>query len=78
MADGTGVRLQEPKGLDLGKADMRWDLASVEENNPFEPVRLWAKKSWNKIRENLENRLGYDRLKLLFSDGEPGIEEALL
>ena len=78
MADGTGVRLQEPKGLDPGKADMRWDLASVEENNPFEPVGLWAKKSWSKIRENLENRLVYDRLKLLFSDAEPGIEEALL
>ena len=78
MVDGTGVRLQGPKGVDLGRADMRWALDSQEENRPFEPVGLWVKKSWGKTREDLENRLNYDHLEVLFSDGESGIEEALL
>ncbi len=38
MVDGTKVRLQGPKGIDLCRVDMRWALASVEENKPFESV----------------------------------------
>lgn len=78
MVDDTRVRLQGDKGKDLGRTEMRWALASMEENEPFEPVGFWVKKSWNKIKEDLENRLDYKRVEVFFSDGEPGIEEALL
>jgi len=78
MVDGTKIRLQGPRGVNLGRADMRWALASVEENKPFEPVGFWVKKCWKKIKEDLENHLNCKRLEVLFSDGEPGIEEVLL
>ncbi|MEA1964117.1 MAG: hypothetical protein U9O41_03205 [Candidatus Aerophobetes bacterium] len=78
MVDGTGVRLQGYKGTKMGKSEMRWALASLGENEPFEPVGFWINKSWNKIKKDLEARLNYDHLEVLFSDGGPGIEEALL
>ena len=78
MVDGTGVRLQGYKGANLGKGEMRWALASLGENEPFEPVGFWIDKSWREIKKDLENRLNYKRLEILFSDGGPGIEEALL
>jgi hypothetical protein len=78
MVDGTGVRLQGYKGANLGKGEMRWALASLGENESFEPVGFWIDKSWRKIKRDLEDRLDYKRLEILFSDGEPAIEEALL
>lgn len=78
MVDGTGVRLQGYKGTDLGKGEMRWALTSLGENKPFELAGFWIDESWWKIKRDLENRLDYDRLEVLFSDGGPGIEEALL
>jgi len=78
MVDGTGVRLQGYKGKNLGKGEMRWALASVGEKEPFEVVGFWIDRSWREIKQDLENRLDYKRLEVLFSDGGPGIEEAFL
>jgi hypothetical protein len=78
MVDGTGVRLQGYKGSNLGMGEMRWALASLGEKEPFEPVGFWIDKSWREIKKDLGDRLDYKRLEILFSDGEPGIEEALL
>lgn len=78
MVDGTGVRLQGHKGIDLGNGEMRWAMASLEEGKPFEPVGFWIDKSWKEIRKDLDKRLDYGRLEVLFSDGGAGIEEALL
>lgn len=78
MVDGTGVRLQGYRGANLGRGEMRWALASLGEHKSFEPVGFWIGKSWQYIKKDLENRLDYKRLEVLFSDGGPGIEEALL
>jgi len=78
MVDGTGVRLQGYRGINLGKGEMRWALASLGEDEPFETVGFWIDKSWKEIKKDLENRLDYELLEVLFSDGGPGIEEAFL
>lgn len=78
MVDGTAIRLQGPGGENLGKGQMRWALASRSESEPFELVGVWVQKSWEQIRMDLDNRLDYTRLEVLFSDGGPGIVEALL
>jgi len=78
MVDGTKVHLQGPKGKDLGQADMRWALASVGPGKPFEPVGFYIGQGWAAIRRDLEKRLAYDKLEVLFSDGGPGVEENLL
>jgi len=78
MVDGTDVRLQGPGGQDLGTGQMRWALASLAENQPFELVGLWVQKSWQQIRQDLDKRLDYTRLEILFSDGGSGIIQALL
>ena len=78
MVDGTKVHLQGPKGKDLGQTEMRWALASVGPGKPFEPVGFWIGKGWAAIRQDLEKRLAYGNLEVLFSDGGPGVEENLL
>lgn len=78
MADGTPVKLQGPGGQDLGKAEMRWTLASLGSGHPFELVGFWIGDDWGTIRQDLEKRLDYDKLQILFSDGGPGILENLL
>jgi transposase-like protein len=78
MVDGTGVRYQGPRGARRPKGTMRWALASLGEGEPFEPVGFWVQQSWKDIRKDLEQRLNYEGLEVLISDGEPGIEEALL
>jgi len=78
MVDGTKVHLQGRKGKDLGQAEMRWALASVGPGKPFEPVGFWIGKGWAAIRQDLEKRLSYGNLEVLFSDGGPGVEENLL
>ena len=49
-----------------------------EKNESFEPVGFWIDKGWKEIKKDLEDRLDYKRLEILFSDGGPGIEETLL
>lgn len=79
MVDGTKVRLQgvDKKGHGR-KVEMRWALGTLEENGKFELVGIWIDKSWQKIRRDLNQRLNYSNLEVLFSDGGPGIEENLL
>ena len=78
LVDGTKVHLQGKKGKDLGQAQMRWALASEGVGKPFEPVGFWIDTSWKHIRKDLAKRLNYGKLRVLFSDGEPGIAENLL
>lgn len=78
MVDGTEVRLQGTGGIDLGKKEMRWALASLGPGKPFEPVGFWIDRKWDEIRKELEDRLDYSKLEVLFSDGGPGIEQNLL
>lgn len=78
MVDGTKVRLQENRGANVGLGEMRWALASLGENQPFEPVGFWIDNSWKDIKQDLVKRLDYSRMEVLFSDGGPGIEEAFL
>lgn len=78
MVDGTKVRLQENRGANVGLGEMRWALASLGENQPFEPVGFWIDDSWKDIKQDLMKRLDYSRMEVLFSDGGPGIEEAFL
>ena len=78
LVDGTKVHLQGKKGKDLGQVEMRWALASEGEGKPFEPVGFWIDTSWKSIRKDLAKRLNYANLRVLFSDGEAGIEKNLL
>ena len=78
MVDGTKVHLQVTGGIDLGQAEMRWALASEGPGHPFEPVGFWIGEGWTAIRQDLEKRLAYEKIEVLFSDGGPGIEENLL
>jgi hypothetical protein len=78
MVDGTKVHLQGPRGIDLGTKEMRWALASLGPGHKFEPVGFWIGKEWAEIHKDLEKRLNYRKLEVLFSDGGPGITENLL
>jgi hypothetical protein len=78
LVDGTKVHLQGSKGEDRGQAEMRWALASLGAQSRFEPVGFWVNTRWAEIRQDLNRRLNYPKLKVLFSDGGPGIEENLL
>ncbi len=78
VVDGTKVHLQGPAGKDLGQVEMRWALASVGSPSRFEPVGFWIDTEWAEIRKELEDRLDYQKLEVLFSDGGSGIEENLL
>jgi len=78
LVDGTKVHLQGLAGKDLGHVEMRWAMASVGSLSRFEPVGFWIDTEWREIRKELEERLDYSRLEVLFSDGGPGIAESLL
>lgn len=78
LADGTKVHLQGSAGKDLGQVEMRWAMASLGTPGRFEPVGFWIDTEWSEIRKELENRLDYHKLEVLFCDGAMGIEENLL
>jgi hypothetical protein len=78
IVDGTKVHLQGPLGQDLGQVEMRLALASVGGLKRFEPVGFWIDTHWAQIRKDLQARMDYDKLEVLFCDGGPGIEESLL
>ena len=78
LVDGTKVHLQGSSGEDLGQAEMRWALASLGPHSRFEPVGFWINTTWAQIRQELQQRLDYEKIEVLFSDGGPGIEENLL
>lgn len=78
VVDGTKVHLQGPLGRDLGAVEMRWAMASLGSLSRFEPVGFWIDTEWAEIRRELEGRLAYEKLEVLFSDGGFGIAEHLL
>lgn len=78
VADGTKVHLQGPLGKDLGQVEMRWAMASLGSLSRFEPVGFWIDTEWAEIRKELEERMDYQKLEVLFCDGGRGIEENLL
>jgi hypothetical protein len=78
VVDGTKVHLQGPLGQDLGQVEMRWALASLGPLSRFEPLGFWIDTDWAEIRKDLEERLDYQKLEVLFSDGGPGINDNLL
>jgi len=78
MADSTMVQLQSYKGMDLGQHPLSWVLASTSTSKPFDIVGVWIDRSWKKIAGDLEARLDYTKLEVLFSDGEPDLIRALL
>jgi hypothetical protein len=78
LVDGTGIHLQGNRGVDIGQKRMRWALASTGVNQPFDIVGVWVDKSWEAIARDLKERLKYDNLEVLISDGGPGIENYLL
>jgi len=79
MVDGSKVRLQElGKNGHSRKVEMRWALASLGEQDKFDLVGMWIDTPWNEIRQDLEHRLNYSKLEVLFSDGGSGIEENLV
>jgi len=78
MVDGMKVHLQVQGGNDIGMREMRWALASQGPKQPFEPVGFWINREWDEIRKDLEERLNYEKLEVLFADGGPGIEQNLL
>ena len=57
---------------------MRWDLVSKGVGHPFDFTGIWIDRSWEQIAEDLKDRLSYENLEVLFSDGGPGIIENLL
>jgi len=57
---------------------MRWALASEGVKRRFEPVGFWVAKDWGFIRKDLQERLDYKKLEVLFSDGDPEIDDNLL
>jgi len=76
MVDGTKVRRQA-RGTSLEPAEMRWAWASEGVGKPFELIGFWIGKDWKTIRRDLSRRLDYGRLRMLFADGGPGIEDNL-
>jgi len=76
MVDGTKVHLQAG-GYSLGTSELRWAWAAEREGQPFELIGFWVGKDWSAIRRDLDGRLNYRRLRMLFSDGGSGIEESL-
>lgn len=77
MADGTKVHLQEHRGKDAGQKQLRWVFASTGVGQPFDIVGIWVDKSWEYIARDLKKRLAYQKMEILFSDGEPGIANLL-
>lgn len=74
MVDGTRVILQDGKGRTIKPTEIRLAMASAGEREPFKPVGLWVDKDWRAIKQDLKERLNYNLIEVLFSDGELAIE----
>ena len=77
MPDGTKVHLQGKGGKDIGQKGLRWAWASEGVGQPFDIVGIWVDRSWEAIANDLKSRLDYDKIQVLISDGETGIENLL-
>jgi hypothetical protein len=78
MVDGTDIKKQGEQGAAAGTMQMRWAWAAEKPGKPFQIVGFWVGKDWSEIRRDLEQRLDYSRLRMLFADGELGIPSALM
>ena len=78
LVDGTSVKKQGEGGRSDGRMEFRWAWASEKPGKPFQLVGFWLDQDWKAIREDLEKRLDYGRLRMLLADGEMGVPEALL
>ena len=78
LADGTDIKKQGLRGAAGGTSQMRWAWAAEKPRKPFQIVGFWVGKDWTQIRQDLDQRLDYSRLRMLFSDGELGIPSALM
>jgi hypothetical protein len=77
MPDGTKVHLQSQGGRDIGQKELRWAWASTGVGQSFDIVGVWIDTSWETIASDLKDRLNYDKIEVLISDGEIGIENLL-
>jgi len=77
MADTMKVRLQGGCGRDAGWGDVRVVLAAERGEGPWIPLGLFVNQSWAEVRRELERLIDYERLEVLISDGEPGVEALL-
>jgi hypothetical protein len=78
MVDGTDIKKQGLKGAAAGTMQMRWAWAAERPEKSFKIVGFWVGRDWTEIRKDLDERLDYGRLRMLFADGELGIPAALL
>jgi hypothetical protein len=77
MADATKVKMQSFNPREFWISQLRWAAGATQEGGSFTPVGFWLDTSWEDIRRDLDKRLDYGRLEVLFSDGELGIERLL-
>lgn len=75
QADGTKVKLQA-RGHNTGGADMRLVVGSRTPHGPLEVLDYSVGDSWDEIAQRLRRRFPKPP-KVLVSDGEEGIPEAL-
>jgi hypothetical protein len=74
VADTMKVGLQSGSGRDGEWGDVRVVLAAEKGKGPWIPLGLFVNRSWAEERKELERFIDYERLEVLISDGEPGIE----
>jgi len=77
MVDTMKVYLQAGRGRDGGLEEARVVLGAERAEGPWIPLGIFAGWSWKEVRKELERRIDYERLEVLISDGEPGIEALL-
>jgi len=83
VVDGTGARFQRRSGskrkrVETYGGEVRMVHASRGVGKPFEVIGRWTNTSWATIAEQVYERIDPADVKVLISDGEPGIEEAFL
>lgn len=83
VVDGTGARFQRHRGrkrrrVESYSGELRMVYASKGVGQPFEVIGRWTNTSWKTIARDVYQRIDSQDLKILISDGGPGIEEAFL
>jgi hypothetical protein len=83
VADGTGARFQRRRGRKHRRGisysgALRMVYASKGVGQPFEVIGRWTNSSWKHIAREVYRRIDPQDVKILISDGGPGIEEAFV
>ena len=78
LVDGTKVHLQGKRARTSGKRRCAGPWPRRERASPLSPWASGSTPRGKRIRKDLVKRLDYAMLRVLFSDGEAGIEENLL